>query len=57
MAKPKLLGAYVDDELYEAVRVRAFEERSPLSEIVRRALRAYTQKEAAAKRPRPGRRA
>ena len=41
MEKQKLLGAYVGEDLYEAVRVRAFEERCPLSEIVRRALRQY----------------
>jgi len=41
MGKQKLLGAYVEEDLYEEVRARAFEERCPLSEVVRRALRAY----------------
>ncbi len=51
MENQRLLGAYVSEDLYEAVRVRAFEERCPLSEVVRRALRAYVGQGKAGKPP------
>lgn len=39
--KTKLLGLFVEPSLYERLRVRAFEERCSVSEVVRRALTAY----------------
>ncbi len=45
----KLIGTYVDEELAEAVRVRAFEERCSKGEVIRRAVRAYLELSSPAK--------
>lgn len=39
--KTKLLGLFVEPSLYERLRVRAFEERCSVSEVVRRAVAGY----------------
>lgn len=39
--KTKLLGVFVEPSVYEYLRVRAFEERCSISEVVRRAMAAY----------------
>lgn len=42
--KTKLLGLFVEPSLYERLRVRAFEERCSVSEVVRRSLADYLAK-------------
>lgn len=39
--KTKLLGVFVEPSVYERLRVRAFEERCSVSEVVRRAVAEY----------------
>ncbi len=39
--KDKLVAAFADQDLHEAVRVAAFEERCSMSELVRRAILSY----------------
>ncbi len=39
--KDKLIAAFADEALHEAVRVAAFQERCSMGEIVRRAIQEY----------------
>ena len=42
--KTKLLGVFVEPSVYERLRVRAFEERCSVGEVVRRAVADYLAK-------------
>lgn len=42
--KTKLLGVFVEPSLYERLRVRAFEERCSVGEVVRRGVAMYLSK-------------
>jgi len=48
--KTKLLGLFVEPSFYERLRVRAFEERCSISEVVRRATAAYLEAKGAGTR-------
>ena len=39
--KTKLLGLWIEPDVYERLRVRAFEQRCSVGEVVRRAIGAY----------------
>jgi len=39
--KTKLLGLWIEPDVYERLRVRAFEQRCSVGEVVRRAVRDY----------------
>lgn len=48
--KTKLLGLFVEPSFYERLRVRAFEERCSISEVIRRATAAYLEAKGAGTR-------
>jgi len=48
--KDKLVAAFVDEALHEAVRVAAFHERCSMGEVIRRAVQEYLAKRKGKKR-------
>ena len=52
--KTKLLGVLVEPSVYERLRVRAFEERVNISELIRRALARYLAERAQGRKKKGG---